>query len=114
MADLDVAVRLKFLTDGEGKLKGAAKNFAAFGKSVNQLSGRASGRFAGDLNKAWHASVKLGGGLDKSAKAAGKTATGMRAIGTGADRARASVDRLTKSTNALGAAERTRRSITTT
>jgi DNA adenine methylase len=102
MADLDVAVRLKFLTQGEGKLKDAAKDIAAFGKSVNQLSGRATGRFGADLNKAWHASTKLGGSLDKSAKAAGKTATAMRSIGGGAsgiDRTRAAVDRLTKSTN---------------
>lgn len=109
MADLDVAVRLKFLTDGEGKLKAATKSLADFGKSASRLSGRATGRFGGDLNKAWHASVKLGGALDKSAKSAGKTATGLRAIGTGAsgiDRTRASVDRLTKSTNALGAADR--------
>ncbi|PPD09614.1 MAG: phage tail tape measure protein [Methylocystis sp.] len=109
MADLDVAVRLKFLTDGEGKLKAAAKSLADFSKSASRLSGRATGRFGGDLNKAWHASVKLGGALDKSAKSAGKTATGLRAIGTGAsgiDRTRAAVDRLAKSTNALGAADR--------
>jgi TP901 family phage tail tape measure protein len=143
MADLDVAVRLKFLTSGEGELKAAAKDIAAFGKSLNQLSGKATGRFAADLdkatrasqrlqatlgksaksanqlagratarfgydlNKASTASAKLGGSLDKSARAAGKTATGLRAIGSGAagiDRARASVDRLAKSTNALGAA----------
>lgn len=109
MADLDVAVRLKFLTDGEGRLKAAAKDLAAFGKSVNQLSGRATGRFGSDLNKAWHASAKLGGSLDKSARAAGKTANAMRAIGSGAtgiDRARAFIDRLTKSTNALASAEK--------
>lgn len=109
MADLDVAVRLKFLTDGEGKLKAAAKNLADFGKSASKLSGRATGRFGGDLNKAWQASVKLGGALNKSAAAANKTATGVRAIGVGVggiDRTRAAVDRLTKSTNALGAAEK--------
>ncbi len=105
MADLDVAVTLKFLTTGTEKLKAAARDLAAFGK----VGGKASGRLGGDMSKAWSASVKLGGALDKSAAAAGKTAAAIRSIGNGAgsiDKSRASIDWLAKSTSKLSAAEK--------
>lgn len=99
MADLDVAVTLKFLTTGADKLKTAARDLQAFGKIGN----KATGRFGGDMTKAWTASVKLGGALNKSAGAANKTAAAIRSIGgsaAGIDKTRAAVDRLTKSTSA--------------
>ena len=105
MADLDVAVTLKFLTTGADKLKTAARDLQAFGKIGN----KATGRFGGDMTKAWTASVKLGGALNKSAGAAGKTAAAIRSIGgaaSGIDKTRAAVDRLTKSTNTAAAGAR--------
>lgn len=105
MADLDVAVTLKFLTTGSEKLKAAARDLAAFGK----VGGKASGRLGGDMSKAWSASVKLGGALDKSAAAAGKTAAAIRSIGGGAgaiDKTRASIDRLAKSANTATASNK--------
>ncbi|MCC3246124.1 phage tail tape measure protein [Methylocystis sp. WRRC1] len=103
MADLDVAVRLKFLTQGQDQLKGAARALNDFGKASAKLSGSASGRFSGSLTRAWTASAKLGGALDKSASAAARTAGALNRIGAEArdiDRTRAAVDRLAKSTTA--------------
>jgi TP901 family phage tail tape measure protein len=104
MADLDVAVRLKFLTQGEEKLKAAARDLQAFGKATGKLSTTATGRLGGDLTRAWTASVKLGGALDKSAGAAKRTAASLNRIGAEArdiDRARVAVDRLAKSQGRL-------------
>lgn len=115
MADLDVAVRLKFLTSGDDKLKAAARDLQAFGKASGKLSTAATGRLGGDLTKAWTASVKLGGALDKSAGAASRTAAGLGRIGKEArdiDRARVAVEKLSKSTNSLSHAERRVRAAT--
>lgn len=105
MADLDVAVRLKFLTAGEEKLKAAARDLQAFGKASGKLSTAATGRLGGDLSKAWTASVKLGGALDKSAGAASRTAASLNRIGAEArdiDRARVAVEKLSKANKTLG------------
>ncbi|WP_424361804.1 phage tail tape measure protein [Methylocystis parvus] len=108
MADLDVAVRLRFLTTGDEKLKAAARDLQAFGKASGNLSAAATGRLGGDLTKAWSASAKLGGALDKTAGAATRTAGALNRIGAEArdiDRARVAVDKLSKSTRALDGAQ---------
>ena len=81
MADLDVAVRVRFLALGEQKIKDAARDLTAFGKAAQRLSGTATARFGAEMNRAWTATAKLGGALDRTAAAAGKTSTSMKALG---------------------------------
>jgi TP901 family phage tail tape measure protein len=109
MVDLDVAVRLKLVNLLSKEAKVAAKDLAGVGTAAGKLDGKATGKFAGELGKAWTASMKLGGALSKTAGAAGKAADGVAKIGQGAaaiDATRRKVDQLTKSNIALGMSQK--------
>ncbi|MBY6243731.1 phage tail tape measure protein [Methylosinus sp. Sm6] len=72
MTDLDVAVRLRLVNLLSKEAKVAAKDIAGVGAAAGKLDGKGTGRFAGELGKAWTASAKLGGSLERTAAAAGK------------------------------------------
>ncbi|PWB83105.1 MAG: phage tail tape measure protein [Methylocystaceae bacterium] len=108
MADLDVAVRLKLINLVSKEAKIAAKDLAGLGSAANKIGGAATGKFAGELGKAFAASAKLGGALEKTSAAAGKTASAMAKIGHGSeiDATRRKVDQLTKSNIALAMSQK--------
>lgn len=94
MADLDVAVKLRFVALGADKLRIATRDLTAFGRASKGLSTAATGRLSGDLTRVWTASVKLGGALDRTAGAATRTAAGLGRIGNearGMDRTRVAI-----------------------
>lgn len=109
MTDLDVRVRLQLQNLLSKEAKVAAKDMAAIGVAAGKINGKATGKFAGELGKAWTASVKLGGALDKTAIAAGKAGQGVTKIGQGAkdiDATRRKIDQLTRSNMALAMSQK--------
>lgn len=100
MADLNLAVRLRFLTMGEEKLKASNSALSAFKNSLQKLSAVAGRAFSSNVAKATTTTARLHGALDKASTSSARAARGLDKIGREAksiDATRASVDRMANS-----------------